>query len=207
MSGENRNANEWKHSLFLLVGLRCFPGIDLFLSLAKLCRHITQRKHCCVFLTPVHFHILHGFIPWRFFLDDHQPQRLVHAGGTSWWSTGGGWRDKTALAGGTRTLTYYLQSQWHGQEHTKPAGSQRTHNCCATVVHEMFSWNCLFKEAAFTLMTHTQKKCLEICMEAFVLQNVTVQFLLVHLCVYKTEMLDQELHGWLGHLCLLGYGQ
>lgn len=84
-------------------------SVSLFCRGATTQTHITQRKRCRLFHTPLHFHILHGFI-----LEDFS-QSTVNPRG---WSMQVGRLDgvqedsaETACtAAGTRTLTYYLQS-------------------------------------------------------------------------------------------------
>lgn len=64
MSGRNCNGNEWQDSLFLVVWAKCFSSTVFlyFVGGATTQTHITQRKRCRLFHTPLHFHILHGFI-------------------------------------------------------------------------------------------------------------------------------------------------
>lgn len=65
MSGRNCNELQWMARFFILGGLGkvfLFNSVSLFCRGATTQTHITQRKRCRLFHTPLHFHILHGFI-------------------------------------------------------------------------------------------------------------------------------------------------
>lgn len=144
MSGGNRNGNEWQDSLFLLVWAKCFSSIifSLFCNYADAhnpTQALPSLSHTIAFPHPTWLYT------WRFFLDDRQPQRLVHAGGTSWWSVGGQCGDSLHSC---RDSNFDVLPSERGStvKNTQKPPAAKPHT---TLAHEIYSWNRLFRDAAF----------------------------------------------------------
>lgn len=133
---------------FILGGL---GKVFLFNSLSLFCRGsnyadahnptqaLPSLSHTVAFPHPTRLYT------WRLFLDHRQPQRLVHAAGTSWWSVG---QCRDSLHSCRDSDFDVLPSERGGtvKNTQKPLASQTTHNSCRW----NYSWNRLCKDAVFT---------------------------------------------------------